>query len=52
VSCGSRWITCRRSSDPRRWIPGDLHMHVSPFDDREGTTLDAAAGFVYANLDR
>lgn len=29
--------------DPRRWIAGDLHMHVSPFDDREGTTLDAAA---------
>jgi hypothetical protein len=28
--------------DARRWIAGDLHMHVSPLDDREGTTLTAA----------
>ncbi len=30
-------------ADPRRWIAGDLHQHVSPLDDVEGQTLDAAA---------
>lgn len=28
--------------DGRRWIPGDLHMHVAPFDAREGATLTMA----------
>lgn len=28
--------------DARRWIPGDLHMHVGPFDGREGASLGVA----------
>lgn len=27
------------AGDPRRWIPGDLHMHLAPFDVREGAPL-------------
>ena len=27
------------AADPRRWIPGDLHMHIAPFDVREGAPL-------------
>jgi hypothetical protein len=29
-------------ADPRRWIPGDLHMHVSPPDDPNDVAMSAA----------
>ena len=29
-------------ADPRRWIPGDFHLHVAPLDVREGVTLTVA----------
>jgi hypothetical protein len=29
-------------ADPRRWIAGDLHMHVSPPDDPEDVAMSAA----------
>jgi hypothetical protein len=28
--------------DPRRWLAGDLHLHVAPLDHREGVTLDVS----------
>jgi hypothetical protein len=40
------WVTARVSlatpDDPRRWIPGDLHMHVSPPDDPTDVAMSAA----------
>lgn len=29
-------------ADPRRWIAGDLHQHIAPFDQREGASLTIA----------
>jgi hypothetical protein len=30
------------TADGRRWIPGDLHLHVAPLDAREGVTWSPA----------
>ena len=29
-------------TDARRWIPGDLHVHLAPFDVREGASMRVA----------